>query len=139
MFDTLYTALTATGSSALASVLTCFIMRWIMRHDEEERKKSEKELSNAREARLTKIETGLEKVVTALQQHMQEDSKNPSSDDISSINKRLDKIDDAQSRVTEGLGELKGMLNSNQTWMQNLNNALQSHITDHEIHHPKGC
>ena len=101
MFDTLYTALTATGSSALASVLTCLIMRWIMRHDEQERKKSEKELFNAREARLTKIEDGIEKVTSALQRHIQEDSKNPNADDISSINRRLDKIDDAQSRVTE--------------------------------------
>lgn len=134
MFDTLYTALTATGSSALASVLTCLIMRWIMRHDEEARRKSEKELSYAREARLTKIENGLEKVVTALQQHMQEDSKNPSSDDISSINRRLDKIDDAQSRVTESLGELKGNLQGIQTWMQNTNNAIQKHITDMDIH-----
>ena len=134
MFDTLYTALTATGSSALASVLTCFIMRWIMRHDEEERKKSEKELSNAREARLTKIEDGIEKVTSALQRHMQEDSKNPNADDISSINRRLDKIDDAQSRVTESLGEVKGSLQGIQTWMQNTNNALQNHITDHGIH-----
>lgn len=130
MFDTLYTALTATGSSALASVLTCLIMRWIMRHDEEERRKSEKELSFAREARLTKIEDGIEKVTSALQKHIQDDSKNPNSDDISSINRRLDKIDDAQSRVTESLGEVKGI----QTWMQNTNNAIQSHIANHEIH-----
>ena len=134
MFDTLYTALTATGSSALASVLTCLIMRWIMRHDEQERKKSEKELSIAREARLTKIEDGIEKVTLALQKHMQEDSKNPNADDISSINRRLDKIDDAQSRVTESLGEVKGSLQGIQTWMQNTNNALQNHITDHGIH-----
>lgn len=134
MFDTLYTALTATGSSALASVLTCLIMRWIMRHDEQERKKSEKELFNAREARLTKIEDGIEKVTSALQRHIQEDSKNPSSDDLSSINRRLDKIEDGQSRVTEVLGELKGMLNSNQTWMQNLNDTVQKHITDMGIH-----
>ena len=70
----------------------------------------------------------------ALQKHIQDDSKNPNSDDISSINRRLDKIDDAQSRVTESLGEVKGSLQGIQTWMQNTNNAIQSHITNHEIH-----
>ena len=137
MFDTLYTALTATGSSALASVLTCYVMRWIMRHDEERRHKAEAALSIAREARLAKIEAGLEKVVNALNQHMKEDSGNPSKDDLLALTKRLDKIDDGNARTTEFLGELKGMLTSNQTWMQNLNNAVQKHITDMEIHGKK--
>jgi tetrahydromethanopterin S-methyltransferase subunit G len=134
MFDSIYTALTATGSSALASVLTCLIMRWIMRHDEEARLKSEAELSAAREARLSKIEEGLKQVVAALQQHVQADSGNPSPDDLRLINSRLDKIDDCNSRTTEALGKLEGMLTSNQTWLQNMNNTLQKHVTNLEIH-----
>lgn len=134
MFDSVYTALTATGSSALASVLTCYIMRWIMRHDEEQRHAAETALSAARESRLAKIETGLSELAAALNQHMKEDSGNPSRDDLLALNKRLDKIDDGSARTSERLSELKGMLTSNQTWLQNMNNTLQKHITNLEIH-----
>lgn len=73
MTDLLYTVLTASGSSALSTLLTCWLLLHLHRRDEEKRKKIEAELSLSREKKWQDLEEKVKTLAGNLQDHISKD------------------------------------------------------------------
>ena len=73
MIDILYTALTAGSTSALSTLLTCWIMLHLRRRDEEHRRKTEAELISAREKKWQDLEGKVNTLSGKLEEHISKD------------------------------------------------------------------
>ena len=99
MIDSLYTALTAGGSSALSSLLTCYIMRHIFKRDEEQRRKTEEELSKAKELQWKTMQQNLGELENTLEQHIKEDKTQVVLTKLTTIDGNIQKVLDQQQAL----------------------------------------
>lgn len=107
MIDSLYTALTAGGSSALSSLLTCYIMRHIFKRDEEQRRKTEEELSKAKELQWKTMQQNLGELENTLEQHIKEDKTQVVLTKLTTIDGNIQKVLDQQQALLIADGEQK--------------------------------
>ena len=107
MIDSLYTALTAGGSSALSSLLTCYIMRHIFKRDEEQRRKTEEELSKAKELQWKTMQQNLGELENTLEQHIKEDKTQVVLTKLTTIDGNIQKVLDQQQALLVADGEQK--------------------------------
>lgn len=107
MIDSLYTALTAGGSSALSSLLTCYIMRHIFKRDEEQRRKTEEELSRAKDQQWKTMQNGLGQLKDDLARHIAEDQTAVVMNELKSIGGNIRKLLDQQQALLVADGEQK--------------------------------
>ena len=99
MMDSLYTALTAGGSSALSSLLTCYIMRHIHKRDEEQRRKTEEELAKAKEQQWRMMQQDLGELKTDLERHISGDQTAVVMNELKSIGGNIRKLLDQQQAL----------------------------------------
>lgn len=107
MIDSLYTALTAGGSSALSSLLTCYIMRHIFKRDEEQRRKTEEELSKAKDQQWETMRHSIEELENALDQHISGDQTQVFLNELKRIGGNVQKLLDQQQALLVADGEQK--------------------------------
>ena len=107
MIDSLYTALTAGGSSALSSLLTCYIMRHIFKRDEEQRRKTEEELSKAKDLQWKTMQQNLGELENTLEQHIKEDKTQVVLTKLTTIDGNIQKVLDQQQALLIADGEQK--------------------------------
>jgi phosphopantothenate synthetase len=107
MIDSLYTALTAGGSSALSSLLTCYIMRHIFKRDEEQRRKTEEELSKAKDQQWKMMRHSIEELENALDQHISGDQTQVFLNELKRIGGNVQKLLDQQQALLVADGEQK--------------------------------
>ena len=107
MIDSLYTALTAGGSSALSSLLTCYIMRHIFKRDEEQRRKTEEELSKAKDQQWETMRKSLGDLENELERHISGDQTAVVMNELKSIGGNIRKLLDQQQALLVADGEQK--------------------------------
>ena len=99
MIDSLYTALTAGGSSALSSLLTCYIMRHIFKRDEEQRRKNEEELARAKAQQWDTMRKSLGELDNDLERHISGDQTAVVMNELKSIGGNIRKLLDQQQAL----------------------------------------
>ena len=99
MIDSLYTALTAGGSSALSSLLTCYIMRHIFKRDEEQRRKNEEELARAKAQQWDTMRKSLGELENDLERHISGDQTAVVMNELKSIGGNIRKLLDQQQAL----------------------------------------
>lgn len=99
MINSLYTALTAGGSSALSSLLTCYIMRHIHKRDEEQRRKNEEELARAKAQQWETMRKSLGDLENELERHISADQTAVVMNELKSIGGNIRKLLDQQQAL----------------------------------------
>lgn len=110
MINSLYTALTAGGSSALASLLTCYMMRHLLKRDEEMKKKTEEELSKAKEKQWTLLEKDVKELEKKLNDHITNDKTPVIMNELKTISGNIQKVLDQQNILIQSDAEQKAQI-----------------------------
>lgn len=96
-------------------------------------------------ARSARWQSELDTLRDKLQEHLRDDSPEKTEKEFASIRGELTRLSDQlarnqensareMSKISAGLGEIKGALAGINTWMQNTNEVVQRHVTNMEIH-----
>lgn len=107
MIGSLYTALTAGGASTLSTLLTCFIMRHIFKREEQQRLKTEAELSKAREEKWLEMRSDIDALNRKIDGHINADQTAVVMNELKSIGGNIRKLLDQQQALLIADGEQK--------------------------------
>lgn len=121
MLEIIYTSLTAGGCSALSAILTCFIMRYIFRRDEEQRKLNQAELAATREKRLQDLEKKVD-------QHIANDKSLEILTEMRHVNGNLEKLTTQVSRALETNARQSSEIENNKNFIENLRDDMVTHV-----------
>lgn len=110
MIDTLYTALTATGSSTLSAVLTCFIMHHLLKRDEEQKRKTEQELLKIKEDQWQKLQSDVRNLGDRLNTHISGDQTGVIMNELKNISGNITKLLDQQQLLLTSDSEQRSQI-----------------------------
>lgn len=110
MIDSIYTALTAGGASTLSSLLTGFIMRHLLKRDEEQKRKTEEELRKAKEEQWNRISDDVEKLERKLEGHISTDKTEVIMTTLNCISGNITKLLDQQQALLSADSEQKSQI-----------------------------
>lgn len=110
MIDSLYTALTAGGSSALSSLLTCFMMRHLFKRDEEQKKRTEQELQKIKNEQWLKLKEDVEKLDGKIDDHIAGDKTDVIMNELKNISGNITKLLDQQQTLLTSDSEQRSQI-----------------------------
>jgi len=110
MIDSLYTALTAGGSSALSSLLTCFMMRHLFKRDEEQKKRTEQELQKIKDEQWLKLKEDVEKLDGKIDDHIAGDKTDVIMNELKNISGNITKLLDQQQTLLTSDSEQRSQI-----------------------------
>lgn len=137
--DTLYTALVSGGSSTLSAVLTCYIYSKLKQREEEERKKTEKELDELREKRMIKIEDNVDALDKKLDKHEADDKSREILNELKHISGQQA---EQSSNIRQMSGKIETLLINDSSKTATLDSVtryikgVDDSLKEHKLNHP---